>query len=595
MKTFLLLLFCMTMMATSQSSISYTLSMPKPETHLFNVEIRVDHHKGKMIEFHMPAWRTGRYVLLDFSGGVQGFSVRDENDKTLAFKKTDKDTWRIESSDVKSIIVRYKVYANEFNMRTRELNSEHGFVDPLSVFMYVEELKNKPLELKVIPYNNWKVTTGLDEVPGKPFTFSAPSFEYLGDCPLEIGNQKDFEFFVDGKKHIISMYGDGNWHIDTLITDFTKIIIANKELWGELPYHKFVFLIHCQPNAGGGTEHINSTVMGVRPFVFANPVSYKGFLGLVSHEYFHTWNVKQLRPKAIAPYDFSKENYTEELWVSEGTTSYYDDLILLRSKFSDAKSYLDNINQMVNNERTRFGNSVQPLAEASFDAWIKFWRSKQNAYNAESDYYGKGSQVSLLLDLEIRQRSKNKHSMDNVLRTMFERYPLTKGFTNSDLQKVCEEFGGSSFKEFFQNYIYGTVPLPWEQSLAYAGLDVSQKDSTKKIGLGMTTQDVGEKTRISNVTPNSPAEKSGLEINDEIVALNGFRIRTADLNDRIGSMNVGTEIVLTVFRNDKLKEITLNLEYFGIPNYIVKKTSKPTELQKTIYEDWLKESWENKK
>ncbi|MFA5832637.1 MAG: PDZ domain-containing protein [Bacteroidota bacterium] len=569
--------------------------MPKPETHLFNVEIRVDHHKGKMIEFHMPAWRTGRYVLLDFSGGVQGFSVRDENDKTLAFKKTDKDTWRIESSDVKSIIVRYKVYANEFNMRTRELNSEHGFVDPLSVFMYVEELKNKPLELKVIPYNNWKVTTGLDEVPGKPFTFSAPSFEYLGDCPLEIGNQKDFEFFVDGKKHIISMYGDGNWHIDTLITDFTKIIIANKELWGELPYHKFVFLIHCQPNAGGGTEHINSTVMGVRPFVFANPVSYKGFLGLVSHEYFHTWNVKQLRPKAIAPYDFSKENYTEELWVSEGTTSYYDDLILLRSKFSDAKSYLDNINQMVNNERTRFGNSVQPLAEASFDAWIKFWRSKQNAYNAESDYYGKGSQVSLLLDLEIRQRSKNKHSMDNVLRTMFERYPLTKGFTNSDLQKVCEEFGGSSFKEFFQNYIYGTVPLPWEQSLAYAGLDVSQKDSTKKIGLGMTTQDVGEKTRISNVTPNSPAEKSGLEINDEIVALNGFRIRTADLNDRIGSMNVGTEIVLTVFRNDKLKEITLNLEYFGIPNYIVKKTSKPTELQKTIYEDWLKESWENKK
>ena len=595
MKTFLLLLFCMTMMATSQSSISYTLSMPKPETHLFNVEIRVDHHKGKMIEFHMPAWRTGRYVLLDFSGGVQGFSARDENDKTLAFKKTDKDTWRIESSDAKSIIVRYKVYANEFNMRTRELNSEHGFVDPLSVFMYVEELKNKPLELKVIPYNNWKVTTGLDEVPGKPFTFSAPSFEYLGDCPLEIGNQKDFEFFVDGKKHIISMYGDGNWHIDTLITDFTKIIIANKELWGELPYHKFVFLIHCQPNAGGGTEHINSTVMGVRPFVFANPVSYKGFLGLVSHEYFHTWNVKQLRPKAIAPYDFSKENYTEELWVSEGTTSYYDDLILLRSKFSDAKSYLDNINQMVNNERTRFGNSVQPLAEASFDAWIKFWRSKQNAYNAESDYYGKGSQVSLLLDLEIRQRSKNKHSMDNVLRTMFERYPLTKGFTNSDLQKVCEEFGGSSFKEFFQNYIYGTVPLPWEQSLAYAGLDVSQKDSTKKIGLGMTTQDVGEKTRISNVTPNSPAEKSGLEINDEIVALNGFRIRTADLNDRIGSMNVGTEIVLTVFRNDKLKEITLNLEYFGIPNYIVKKTSKPTELQKTIYEDWLKESWENKK
>ena len=578
-------------MSNAQSAITYTLSMSKPQTHLFEVEISLRDFPSKTVAFHMPAWRTGRYMIFDFSGGVQEFNVIDEHQQPLSFKKTDKDTWLIEKGNSKSVTVTYSVYANEFNQRTRELNTDHAFLDPLSVFMYVDELKNKPVELKVVPFEGWKVTTGLEEVTGKPFTFSAPNFEYFGDCPLEIGNQKDFEFFVDGKKHIISIYGEGNWNSDTLITDFTKIVIANKELWGELPYNKYIFMIHCQPNAGGGTEHINSTTMGVRPFIFSNPAAYKGFLGLVSHEYFHTWNVKQLRPKAFAPYDFSKENYTEELWVSEGMTSYYDDLILVRLKFSNAKSYLDNITQMVNNERSRYGNNVQPLAESSFDAWIKYWRGKQNSQNAESDYYGKGSQVSLLLDLEIRQRSKNKFSLNDVLRTMYKRFPKTKGFTNADLQKVCEELAGSSLKDFFMSSLYSATPLPWEKILSYAGLEVTAKDSVKKINLGISVQDFGERTRVTNVTPNSPAERAQLDINDEIVALNGYRIRASDFNERIASMKEGDEVSITVFRNDKLKEITLKLEYFGLPSYTVKKVDKTTELQQTIYEDWLGERW----
>ncbi|MDP1677326.1 MAG: PDZ domain-containing protein [Bacteroidota bacterium] len=580
-----------TIMSNAQPSITYTLSMSKPQTHLLEVEITLRDFSSKTVAFHMPAWRTGRYMIFDFSGGVQEFNAVDENNRTLLFKKNDKDTWLIEKEKSKIVTVRYKVYANEFNQRTRELNNEHAFVDPLSVFMYVEELKNKPIEVKVIPFGNWKVTTGLDEVADKPFTFTAPNFEYFGDCPLEIGTQKDFEFFVDGKKHIISIYGEGNWNIDTLIADFTKIVIANKELWGDLPYNKYIFMIHCQPNAGGGTEHINSTIMGVRPFIFSNPVSYKGFIGLVSHEYFHTWNVKQLRPKAFAPYDFSKESYTEELWVSEGTTSYYDDLILVRTKFSTAKSYLENVSQMVNNERLRYGNNIQPLVESSFDSWIKYWRGKQNSQNAESDYYGKGSQVSLLLDLEIRQRSKNKFSFDDVLRTMYKRFPYTKGFTNADIQKVCEEFAGSNLKEIFDSFLLSTNPLPWEKVLSYAGLELIAKDSTKKINLGISLQDFGEKTRVTNVTPHSPAEKAELDINDEIVALNSFRVRSSDFNDRIASMKEGEEVRITVFRNDKLKEIKLKLEYFGSPSFTVKKVDKPTELQQKIYEDWLGEHW----
>ena len=192
---FLLTIFAI--MSNAEPSVTYTLSMSKPQTHLFEVEITLHNVDSKIVAFHMPAWRTGRYLIFDFSGGVQEFNALDEKNQHLSFKKIDKDTWHIEKENSKTITVTYKVYANEFNLRTRELNSEHAFVDPLSVFMYVEELKNKPIELKVIPFGNWKVTTGLEEVPGKSFTFSAPNFEYFGDCPLEIGNQKDFQFLLE--------------------------------------------------------------------------------------------------------------------------------------------------------------------------------------------------------------------------------------------------------------------------------------------------------------------------------------------------------------------------------------------------------------
>lgn len=595
MKATFVFFILLSVMTTAQPSVYYKLSMNTPASHLLEVEIRVEHRTGKTLDLHMPAWRTGRYMILDFAGGVQEFSAVNEKGSPLPFKKIDKDTWRIEQGNSRSVTARYHVYANEFNMRTRELNSEHAFVDPLSVFMYVDELKGQPVELTVVPYRDWKVSTGLTSVPGKPFTFTAPTFEYFGDCPLEIGHQKDFDFIVDDKRHTICIYGDGNWNIDTLITDFTKIVIANKEFWGELPYERYVFMIHCQPNAGGGTEHINSTIMGVRPFIFSNPGTYKGFLGLVSHEYFHTWNVKQLRPKAIAPYDFSKENYAEEFWVSEGSTSYFDDLILLRTGHSDARSYLEIIAQMVNNERSRFGNKIQPLAESSFDAWIKYWRGRQNSQNAESDYYGKGAQVSLLLDLEIRQRSKNKHSLEEVMRTMFRRFPPAKGFSNDDLRKVCEELAGGSFSEFFRTYLYTTAPLPWEEGLRSAGLEVVLKDSVRKVSLGISTADFGEKTRITNVTPNSPGAAAGLDIQDEILALNGYRVRTSDLNERIASMRQGDEAVISLFRNDKLMTVTVKLELFGARNYSVRKTAQPDTLQRAIYEDWLKESWERSK
>jgi predicted metalloprotease with PDZ domain len=579
------------MALSQQPAIHYSLGMSQPSTHLLEVEVRCENIRGgaETIDFILPVWRPGRYVVLDFAGGIQSFSASDGDDKPLSWSKTDKATWRVTAGKANAVTIRYKVYANEFNMRTRGLNDEHAFVDGSAVFMYAERFRALPLQLTVQPFGSWHVTTGLE---GSGKEFAAPNYDYFVDCPLEIGNQKDFPFTVEGVPHLLSIYGEGNWNPDTLTHDIVRIVTAQKNFWGQFPYKRYVFLLHCTNSGGGGTEHINSTIMGFRPYGFKNPDSYRGFLGLVSHEFFHTWNVKQLRPKGIHPYDFTKENYTQELWIAEGTTSYFDQLILVRTGFTQADKYLEQIAGGVQGDRQRPGNAAQSVADASFDAWVKYWKGGEQSNNFESDYYDKGSMASLLLDLDIRQRTQNARSLDDVMRAMYNRYPLSgPGYTLADFQKASEEAAGESLKKFFDDYVYGTAPLPWEEYLLRAGLLLAPKDSVQKTWLGVGTSDVGDKTRVTRVTAGSPGYAAGLDIGDEILALDGSRVRTGDLNDRVGERKPGDKVTLTVFHNDRLKEVRVTLASSPVPAYKLTKIPAPTSMQKSIYESWLKTGW----
>lgn len=341
-------------------TLEYKLGMSKPWTHLFEVTVTV---KGlpsatSSLDFLMPIWRTGRYVVFDFPSGVQEFSAADGGGNPLRWSKTDKSTWQVEKGRATAVSIRYKVYANEFDQRTRGLNDEHAFVDGCAVFMFLQQYRNLPLTLTVAPYQDWHVTTGLDSLSGERFKFRAPNYDYLVDSPLEIGNQKDFEFQVEGKKHVLSIYGPDNYDVDKLIEGISKLVKINKEFWGALPYERYVFQLHLGVEGGGATEHINSTIMQMQSGGLKNPNSIRGFLGLVSHEYFHTWNVKQLRPKGILPYDYTKENYVKELWIAEGTTSYYGGLLMFRAGFTPAQAALEWIANTVQEERQRPGNRL---------------------------------------------------------------------------------------------------------------------------------------------------------------------------------------------------------------------------------------------
>lgn len=590
----LFLLIALPMTATAQPSVHYTLGMSRPSSHFFEVELRVTGLSAgdKTLDVVMPAWRTGRYSIFDFAGGVTGVSAHDAAGGALSFEKADKQTWRVSKGRSTTVIVRYRVYADEFNMRTRGLNDEHAFVDPAAVFMYVPELAKRPLTLEVKPYGSWKVTTGLDAVAGKPNHFTAPDYQYFADCPIEVGSQKEYTFDVDGVPHVWMIAGEGVYDIEKLIEDTKKIVRANKAFWGRLPYERYIFMLHMSPTSGGGTEHINSTIMGARPFQLASPGGYRGFLGLVSHEFFHTWNVKQLRPAGITPYDFLKENYSRELWVAEGTTSYYTGIILLRAGLAKADEYIGRLGNEIKDERQRPGNRKQSVAESSFDAWVKYWKNTPQAYNEESDYYDQGSNVSLALDLEILRSSQGKAGLQDVLKAMFERFPVgKKGYTLADLQKVSEEKAGSGLDEFFAKFVTGTEPLPWEDLLEAAGLEVKATAETKPV-LGARLSERDGRVIVQGIVEGSAADLAGLSLNDEIVAFNGYRARSQELSARVGDMKPGEEMTLTVFRNEQLRTIAVRPAVPTVPNYSVKRVEQPTELQKKIYEKWLGVSWE---
>lgn len=572
--------------------IRYTLAMPNPSDHIFVVSVHIAELPpgDPSVELILPVWRPGRYTVWNFAGDVLEFTAKGPDGRDLPWSKTDKTTWKVETAGQREFTATYRIFAEEFDLRTKGLDEDHGFVDGSAVFMYAEKYRKLPVRLVVEPYRDWHATTGLE---GKGNEFTAPDYDYFIDCPVEVGTQEDFDFEVDGVPHVLSMFGEGDWHADTLIRDISKIVKASAEFWGDMPYERYVFQVHVAPWAGGATEHINSTIIGARPGGFSSKRSYDGFLATVAHEFFHTWNVKRLRPAGINPYDYTKENYVRELWIAEGMTSYFEDIIRLMAGLQDAGEYTRGLAGAVAGDRSRPGNRVQSLTASSFDAWIKFDRRSAGSYNSETSFYTKGSHVSLLLDLTIRDLTGNASSLDDVIRTMYRRYPLSgPGYTVDDFQSVASGIAGVDLGGFFRKYVHGTDPLPWEETLLKAGLGLTEKDSVRKPWLGLSARESAGKTTVTTVVDGSPAHDAGLDYGDEIVAVNGKRIQASEITELVSAMAAGDTVVITAFRNDRLREFNIRLEASPVPEYSVEKVGEPTDLQKKIYEGWLRAAWE---
>ncbi|MGC6432625.1 MAG: M61 family metallopeptidase [Crocinitomicaceae bacterium] len=565
-------------------TVSYKLSMPKPQNHYFNVEMHLEGVKGKETEIKMPVWAPGSYLVREFSKNLNLVKAFDEKGNPLKIEKNAKNKWIISNSKAKNIIVKYEVYAFELSVRTSFLDLSHGFVSGSGIFMYTEKTKNQKGKLTIIPYKGFKtISTALPKIDKHVFEFN--NYDHLVDCPIEIGNQKIFEFDAAGVKHTVAMYGEGNYDIDKLKIDMKKIIESTSAVVGVNPNKNYTFIIHNVVDGQGGLEHMNSTTLSVNRWTYEGN-NYINFLSLVAHEYFHLWNVKRIRPIELGPFNYDEENYTTLLWVMEGFTSYYDELLLYRADFISAEQYINKLSSALNYVEGTVGTRVQPVAHASFDAWIKGYRPNENSSNTTMTYYTRGAILAAYLDALIINKSKGQQSLDNFLQALYTDFYINKnrGFSEEEFKKALEGFIGDEVDSFFSKYIHGTEVPNYSTIFANVGLDVTYIGSpSPSLGASFYTKD--GKTIIRRIRANSSAENSGLSVNDEIVGCNGYRVDRNSFVDMVSRANVGDQLNVLISREEQLFEIIVTIESYERPKYQLKlKDDSKTEIKQ---QKWL--------
>ncbi|MEN9941456.1 MAG: hypothetical protein RLZZ289_1807 [Bacteroidota bacterium] len=553
--------------------LTYHLSMPQPNSHYFAVKIDVKGNTANTQEFKLPVWTPGSYLVREFSKNLNQVKAIDINNKELIVNKKTKNAWEIQCAGQENFTIFYEVYAFELSVRTPYLDNTHGFVAGAAVFMYTEATKNQRGLLKVYPHQSFKkVSTALPSADFKTelgcFNFTFEDYDQLVDCPIEIGNQQEFDFMAAGIRHRVAMYGEANYNVVQLQQDMAKVVQAATDVFGSNPNKDYLFIIHNVTDGQGGLEHKNSCVLSVNRWSYAGS-NYTGFINLVAHEYFHLWNVKRIRPIELGPFNYDQECYTSLLWVMEGITSYYDELLLRRAGFYTKEEFLSKMQSQINYVEGSPGSRVQPVAHASFDAWIKAYRPNENSSNTTMTYYSRGAVLGAVLDAYLIQKSNKKRSLDGFMQLLYNKYALElkRGFTEAEFEQELSNYCGEDMHAFFANYVNGTQIIPYQKYLEPMGLTVKDVTSSQtSIG---ATFDGNEVVKVKAVRRGSAAEEAGLSVGDEVLICNGYRINKDMLEGMLNSLSSGESMMLTVARDEKVFQVKFIMKNYTKPQFSI--------------------------
>lgn len=580
-------LFALSSFATS---VNYTISFPQPQTHYAEVEMQIVDWKGGPLDLRMPVWAPGSYMVRDFSRFVESVSAIDAKGNNLKYTRSAKNGWKFNAPSG-NVTIKYSVYAYELTVRTSFIDADHAFLNGTSIFLYAEGGKAWPITVKVNPHTSWSRTSVALESVGVN-TYAAADYDLLSDSPLEIGNHPVFGFTASGVQHEVAMFGEGNYDTLRLQKDMKRIVEECTSIFGSHPCKKYLFIIHNLSSGGGGLEHLNSTTLQTGRFSYSNESSYTGFLSLVAHEYFHLWNVKRLRPAELGPFDYNNENHTNLLWFSEGFTAYYDDLIVRRCGFTSPENYLSTLAGNFSYVTNTPGSKVQSLEESSYDAWIKFYRPHENSANNSVSYYTKGAAAGAIMDLSIRQATAGRKSLDDVMKQLYQKYYLDnngkKGFTSGDFIAMLNQISGKSQDALYNQLITGTDSISFGNYLSVAGLqiaDLNSKSSAAWVGIGSSFKE--NKLTISTVERNGPGWKSGLNVNDEIIAVNKLRAGD-DLSKLLLNYKAGNSVTFTIARGGVLREIPVTLATSPAVKFSITPATDASQSSKDTYNNWLR-------
>jgi predicted metalloprotease with PDZ domain len=576
-------------------TIRYRVSAPRPANHLIHVEMEVDAPPSDALELRLPVWTPGSYMVREFARNIQGFAACGDDGRELPWRKTRKDTWRISTSGARTATASFDVYAHELTVRTSHLDQSHLFFNAANVLPYTPDRMREPALVEIRVPDGWRIATGLTPVDGAPGTFLATDYDELVDSPVHAGPDPIIQFTAAGKPHAIATWGRSNLDPARLGADVGRIVEAQAALFGGLPYDSYTFILMLTGGARGGLEHRNSSSLMVPRFNFRAGRTYDRALQLISHEFFHTWNVKRIRPQwNDERFNYAAENYTGLLWAMEGITEYYTSLMLRRAGLISPDRYLEILTDEIRELADTPGRGLQSLEEASFDAWIKYYRPDEHSANSSVSYYLKGMLVSLLLDLEMRRRSGGQQSLDDLMRLLWERHGQTgRGVPEDAYPRLVGEITGADWAEFFDRYVSGYDELDYAPGLRAMGIELDeQRDSATPEGwLGLRTRSDGGRPKVTAILSNGPAWDSGLAPGDELLALDGFRLEDAAFTDRLRDYGVGDVVHLTAFHGDQLIQVPVNVA--ARPSRVtLRRSRKATVQQRTMYEAWLAAPWE---
>lgn len=582
-----------------KTAIHYTIIPKDPTAHLFEVTLTVDAPDTDGQVFSLPAWIPGSYMIREFARNIVRINA-ESGGKSVALRKLDKHTWQAAPCD-RRLTLHYEVYAWDLSVRAAHLDQTHGFFNGTSVFLSVHGQENLPHVVDIQRpggdlYKAWRVATALPELKAKRYgfgTYVAGNYDELIDHPVEMGTFELATFKAHGVPHDIVMTGRvANLDMARLSSDLKKICESQIALFEpearRAPMKRYVFMTMVVGDGYGGLEHRASTALicsrADLPVKGQKEMSdgYRTYLGLCSHEYFHTWNVKRIKPAVFSPYDLRIEGYTSLLWLFEGFTSYYDDLMLVRSGVIDEAAYLKLVAKTVNSVVRGSGRTKQSVAESSFDAWTKYYRQDENSPNAIVSYYQKGSLIGLALDLLIRAETKGRKSLDDAMRALWQRFGRDFykggediGVAESEVESLFEEVTGLKLKRFFERYVHGTEDLPLAKLFTPFGIEVTDNRKGAKPGLGIRTSRDGNDCKIANVYEGGAAHQAGLSAGDILVALDGVRVTASNLDALMGRYRPDDSVVLHVFRRDELMMFGATLAPDDTPQTALSSQPKP--------------------
>lgn len=593
--------------------IRYTITPHHPEAHMFRVSCTVERPDPSGQEFRLPAWIPGSYMIREFARNIVEVSA-EAGGKAVRVVKLNKDTWRAAPVAVGAMLtVAYDVYAWDLSVRAAHLDQTHGFFNGTSVFLAVVGQEEQPCFVDIrVPagkaYREWRVATTLPLAKGEKGAakllgfglYRAENYDELVDHPVEMGTFTHASFKAGGVKHEIALTGPHDCDLDRLTADLERICAWQIELFGKpAPMDRYLFMTMLVGDGYGGLEHRASTALLARrndmPYrgMQGQPKDYRSFLGLCSHEYFHTWNVKRIKPAAFTPYDLREENYTRLLWAFEGITSYYDDLTLVRTGLVTPEDYLGLVSTIISRVMRGSGRLKQSVAESSFDAWTKFYRQDENAPNAVVSYYAKGAMIALALDLQLREASQGKVSLDDVMRLLWQRHgQVGVGVPEEGMFGVVAEIAGSispeaarSITNWLKRTVEGTADISLARLLKPFGVTYKAEPASKAPVLGVRMA-AGKDGRIAAVFDGGAAQAAGLSAGDVLVALDGLKIGSG-LDAMLERRKAGDKVRIHAFRRDELMECDVTLA--AAPSDVVKLSlqAKPDAATRALRKGWL--------